>query len=184
MICAPPAVQLDRESARALASLLEQLCAPIDKEQFGWDIRREINLMEILLMVCSLVQTSPTPSGIHTPDHDKVQPLLDYIQANYTHPLTLDDLAKHFLIGKHYLCHIFKNGTGFSVMEYVIQLRVLEAQRLLRQGASVQDAGEQSGFQSYAHFIRTFSSVVGVSPKQYAKQFKSGERSVVMTAVQ
>ena len=176
----PPVIQLDKEAARQLTPLLEQLNAPVDRERFGWDVRQQILLQQILLLVCGLVQTAPTPVGIHTPDHDKVQPLLDYIQANYTHPMTLDDLSRHFLIGKHYLCHLFKNGTGFSVMEYVIQLRVLEAQRLLRQGASVQDAGEQSGFQSYAHFIRTFSSVAGISPKQYAKQFKSGERSVMI----
>lgn len=178
----PPAVTLDKESARTLISLLEQLSLPADRDSFGWDIRQEITLQQILLQICGLVQTAPTPAGIRTPDHDKVQPVLDYIQANYTHPLTLDDLSRHFLMGKHYLCHLFKNCTGFSVMEYVIQLRVLEAQRLLRQGASVQEAGEQAGFQTYAHFIRTFSAVSGISPKQYAKQFKNGERSVVVAA--
>ena len=46
----------------------------------------------------------------------------------------------------------------------------------------MQEAGEQAGFQTYAHFIRTFSAVSGISPKQYAKQFKNGERSVVVAA--
>lgn len=68
-------------------------------------------------------------------------------------------------------------------MEYVIQLRVLEAQRLLRQGVSVQEAGERSGFQTYAHFIRTFSAISGISPKQYAKQFKNGELSLMGSSV-
>ena len=177
----PPAVMLDDGTRQRLLALMEQLSAPADQEQFGWDVRQQVTLLEILLLVCGLVQKTPAAVGFLAPDHDKVQPVLDYIQANYTHPLTLDDLARHFLMGKHYLCHLFKNGTGFSIMEYVIQLRVLEAQRLLRQGVSVQEAGEKAGFQTYAHFIRTFSSIAGISPKQYAKQFKSGELSVIFS---
>ena len=175
----PPAVALEDEAKQQLLRLMEQLSTPADRERFGWDVQREITLLEILLLVCGVLQKAPVSVGTRAPDHDKVQPVLDYIQANYTHPLTLDDLARHFLVSKHYLCHLFKTGTGFSVMEYVIQLRVLEAQRLLRQGVSVQEAGERAGFQTYAHFIRTFSSITGVSPKQYAKQFRNGEFSVI-----
>lgn len=175
----PPAIMLDDEARLQLLHLMERLSAPADRERFGWDVQQEITLLEILLLVCSVLQKAPATAGIRTPDHDKVQPVLNYIQANYTQPLTLDDLARHFLMSKHYLCHLFKTGTGFSVMEYVIQLRVLEAQRLLRQGVSVQEAGERAGFQTYAHFIRTFSSITGISPKQYAKQFRSGEFSLL-----
>ena len=174
-----PCVQLDSAQARELIAMLEKLRVPADQKVLGWDIQREITLLQILLQICGLVQNVPSQPGTSAPDYDRVLPILEYIQQNYTQPITLDDLAHHFLIGKHYLCHIFKKGTGFSVMEYVIQLRILEAQRQLRQGCTVQEAGERSGFQSYAHFIRTFSSCTGVSPKQYAKQFKSGERSVM-----
>ena len=86
-------------------------------------------------------------------------------------------LASRFAMSKHYLCHIFKKGTGFSVMEYVIQLRIISAQRMLRQGATVQEASERSGFQTYSHFIRTFNNYVGTSPKKYAKQYSMGEHA-------
>ena len=79
------------------------------------------------------------------------------------------------MLSKHYLCHVFKKGTGFSVMEYVIQLRIITAQRLLRQGANVQEASERSGFQTYSHFIRTFNTYVGISPKKYAKLYRQGD---------
>lgn len=87
------------------------------------------------------------------------------------------------MLSKHYLCHIFKKGTGFSVMEYVIQLRIITAQQLLRQGANVQEASERSGFQTYSHFIRTFNTYVGLSPKKYAKLYRQGERYEAAPAV-
>lgn len=173
---APPCTQLEEEQAQQLAALFEQLHTPASGTAFGEDIRQQITLLQILLLACRSVQTGTAETGISNPDYDKVQPMLAYIQQNFTEPLALDDLARHFLVSKHYLCHMFKKGTGFSVMEYVIQLRIIEAQRLLRLGSTVQEAGENAGFQSYAHFIRTFNTYTGTSPKQYAMQFKNGDQ--------
>ena len=60
---------------------------------------------------------------------------------------------------------------GFPLSVYIIQRRLSHAKLLLRQGCSVTVAGERSGFNSSAHFIRTFVKFVGISPIQYAKQY-------------
>ena len=49
----------------------------------------------------------------------------------------------------------------------------IKAQELLRGGATVTEACEGSGFNNYSHFIRTFSKVTGLSPKQYVKSQKN-----------
>ncbi|MCD8371543.1 MAG: AraC family transcriptional regulator [Clostridiales bacterium] len=172
-----PCVQLNDEQARRLAELFESLRRPQLLGGFGWDVEQQITLLQILLLVCSLVRAEPTKTPDTNPDYDRVQPILDYIDQNYTEPLTLEDLTGQFLMSKHYLCHLFKKGTGFSVMEYVIQLRILEAQRLLREGVSVQEASDRAGFQSYAHFIRTFRNYVGDSPGRYARRFSQSDRA-------
>ena len=146
---------------------------------FGTDILERITLYEILLLVCSRIRSTKKEHGTSNQDYNRVQPILDYLRKNCTEHLSLDELADHFMLSKHYLCHIFKKGTGFSVMEYVIQLRIITAQQLLRQGANVQEASEKSGFQTYSHFIRTFNSYVGVSPKKYAKLYRQGDRYAV-----
>lgn len=172
---ASPCTQLTPENAGRLVELFEKLRAP-HPEQFGEDVKERILLDEILLLVCGCIQSSHIHAELSNADYNRVQPVLNYIQKNFRQAITLDDLASQFLISRHYLCHIFKKGTGFSVMEYVIQLRLIESQRLLRQGMSVQEASERVGFQNYNHFIRTFSSYVGVSPKQYAKKYIQGDR--------
>ena len=118
----------------------------------------------------------PTPADYGATTHPEiVAGIIEYLREKCTEHLSLDDLAAHFMLSKHYLCHVFKKGTGFSVMEYVIQLRIITAQRLLRQGANVQEASERSGFQTYSHFIRTFNTYVGISPKKYAKLYRQGD---------
>ncbi len=166
-------VRLSDEDAARLAHLFERLRVNVPPA-FGTDIHERITLYEILLLSCSRIQSSKKEAGASNPDYDRVQPILEYLRLNCTSRMSLDDLAEHFMMSKHYLCHIFKKGTGFSVMEYVIQLRIITSQRLLREGANVQEASERSGFQTYSHFIRTFNTYVGISPKKYAKLYREG----------
>lgn len=171
-------VHLNDETAEKLEQLLE-LARNFTYTGFGADIRERMVLYQILLLVCGEIQHSHVESVADNPDYKRVEPILEYIREVYRDPLKLDDLALHFLMNKHYLCHLFKKGTGFSVMEYVIQLRIIEAKSLLRSGASVQEAGERAGFQSYEYFIRSFNKYMGISPKQYAKQYLNSEQAAV-----
>ena len=167
-------ILLSEEDTQRLSTLFEKLRISIPPA-FGTDILERITLYEILLLICSRIRSTKKLQGISNPDYDRVQPIIEYLRENCTERLSLDELAEHFMLSKHYLCHVFKKGTGFSVMEYVIQLRIITAQRLLRQGANVQEASERSGFQTYSHFIRTFNTYVGISPKKYAKLYRQGE---------
>ena len=171
-------IRLTEEDSKRLARLFEKLRISMPPS-FGTDILERITLYEILLLVCSRIRSTKKEHGTSNQADNRVQPILDYLRKNCTEHLSLDELADHFMLSKHYLCHIFKKGTGFSVMEYVIQLRIITAQQLLRQGANVQEASEKSGFQTYSHFIRTFNSYVGVSPKKYAKLYRQGDRYAV-----
>ena len=147
-------IRLSDEDTTKLSRLFEKLRISMPPA-FGTDILERITLYEILLLVCSRIRSTKKEHGASNQEYDRVQPVLEYLRRNCTDHISLDDLADHFMLSKHYLCHIFKRGTGFSVMEYVIQLRIITAQRLLRQGANVQEASEKSGFQTYSHFIRT-----------------------------
>ena len=175
-------IRLSDEDTAKLSRLFEKLRV-ILPPAFGSDILERMTLYEILLLVCSRARSTRKEHGTSNQDYNRVQPVLEYLRRNCTEKISLDDLAERFMLSKHYLCHIFKKGTGFSVMEYVIQLRIITAQQLLRQGANVQEASERSGFQTYSHFIRTFNTYVGLSPKKYAKLYRQGERYEAAPAV-
>lgn len=143
--------------------------------RFGSDVRRNILLLELLLELCGIWQSGQAETGIENPDYERVQPVLQYLQAHYTETFSLDELARQFSVSKYHLCHMFKRVTGFSIMEYVIQRRIILARELLRQPITVQEAGERAGFQTNSHFIRTFSAYTGMSPKRYARQYTLAE---------
>lgn len=140
--------------------------------RFGSDIRQIGALLDLLIQVAPILDAATAGESIQNKDFMRVSPILDYIRDNLTEPLTLDQIANEFFISKHYLCRIFKTATGFSVMEYIIYSRVLRARQLLKEGVSVQQAGERSGFSDNSHFIRTFGHLTGTSPGRYAREYQ------------
>lgn len=156
-------------------------------EEFGADLNQMLLLSEFLLQALSIapprrqldglcqIESPPLPGNRE--GALQISAVLEYLQAHLSEKLTLERVASEFFISKYYLSHCFKEATGFSVMEYVINTRILRARRLLQDGVRVQVAGEAVGFQSNEHFIRTFTTLTGLPPKQYAKRFAQGERS-------
>ena len=167
---------LTNEQMTHLVELFQALERNKDDGSFGSDIRQITALLELLLWVAPALHASSAGEAIQNKDFMRVSPILDYIRAHLSEPLTLDQIAGEFFISKHYLCRIFKSATGFSVMEYIIYSRVLMARQLLQQGVSVQQAGELSGFSDNSHFIRTFGHLTGISPGRYAKEYQRSDQ--------
>ena len=167
---------LSNEQMTHLVELFQALERNKDDGSFGSDIRQITALLELLLWVAPALHASSAGEAIQNKDFMRVSPILDYIRARLSEPLTLDQIAGEFFISKHYLCRIFKSATGFSVMEYIIYSRVLMARQLLQQSVSVQQAGEMSGFSDNSHFIRTFGHLTGTSPGRYAKEYQRSDQ--------
>jgi hypothetical protein len=55
----------------------------------------------------------------------------EYINSNYAHDITLDELANELHISLYYLSHVFKKETGSSPIKYLVNRRMDEAKRLL-----------------------------------------------------
>lgn len=166
-------IQLEESRLISLAALFES-CSQARPGGFGADLKQDLAFLELLLIICTLFDDKEPVDVPRTADFARVEPILEYIQHNLCDSLTLDSIAEKFFISKYHLCHIFKAATGFSVGEYIIHCRVLKARALLRNGSSVQAAGEQAGFRNNAHFIRTFGELSGISPGRYMKAYRKG----------
>lgn len=136
-------------------------------DSFGNDIKRNIAFIELLLEANNYLDNSHSSVKILTGDFNKISPIIFYIQNNLNSNLELDFLAKKFYISKYHLCRIFKQSTGFTVREFIINNRIIKARELLKTNCSVQETGEKSGFNDNAHFIRTFKKLTGVSPGKF-----------------
>ena len=95
------------------------------------------------------------------------QKIREYIQANFNNPdLNISQTGLHFHMTPAYLSSIYKKGTGESLLKFINQTRIDEAERLLSEGVSVVEAAERAGFRDSSTFIRIFKKYTGVTPGQ------------------
>lgn len=105
-------------------------------------------------------------------DQDTIKKLLSYCNENYTKPLTLDYLAKELYLNKYYISHIFRERLNMSYKDFITQLRIEHACKLLKKKVSVTETAYSSGFSSTKTFNRVFLQHMKMSPREYAKSKK------------
>lgn len=107
--------------------------------------------------------------------HQKISEIVEYLNANYQHNLTLGEISERFGISKYYLSRMFKEVTGFTLIEYLNSIRTKQAQKMLRTtDLNVTTISENVGFDSITHFGRVFKTITGSSPLQYRKAVRKG----------
>lgn len=101
--------------------------------------------------------------------------VLNFININYTRRLTLPDLAQRFGMNPSAFSRYFKAKTGKTLVEYVNDMRVNYACKLLQSKTqNISQICFDSGFHNLSNFNRFFKAKIGVSPKEYLGRFLQG----------
>jgi AraC family transcriptional regulator len=101
----------------------------------------------------------------------KLKQVIDYIHDHLAQEISLNAIANYLGISSYYFCRLFKQSTGLSLYQYVIQQRVERAKQLLLQGEmSIADIALACGFSHQSHLNRHFKRLTGVTPKTLLKR--------------
>ena len=85
-----------------------------------------------------------------------------------TGDISLDHLAEICHLSPNYLSSLFKKEVGISISEFIQQLRIDEAKKLLDlTNYSISEIGTFLNFNDQSYFIKTFKKHTGLTPKQY-----------------
>lgn len=99
----------------------------------------------------------------------------EYIQKEYSNPnLQIRDVAKAAYVSNSYLSIIIKQGTGKTFVEYLTDLRMEQAKKLLKETElKSYEIAELCGFSNPTYFSTVFKSAYGMSPSAYKKTYKN-----------
>ena len=99
-----------------------------------------------------------------------VEDALRYIENNFDHNISIRDLADYLHIERSYLYRLFKNFTGVSLQEYLLDYRMRRACSLLTEtNLSVGDISRSVGYGDALYFSRIFRQKKGMTPTQFRK---------------
>lgn len=103
---------------------------------------------------------------------NRMEKVMHVINANYRQSIKLDQVADHIGMNTTAFCRYFKEKTGKSFVEFVNDMRIGYACKLLLEGRqNVSQIGFESGFNNLSNFNRCFKKKTGFAPVHYRSQF-------------
>ena len=112
----------------------------------------------------------PTLKSMTEKDGRRMDQVMRFILDNSKRQISLEEVADQAYMSKEAFCRFFKLRTRRTFTQYLQQLRVTEAKKLLLETElSVSQVSYQVGFQTLSHFNKTFKSLTEMTPKEWRK---------------
>ena len=96
--------------------------------------------------------------------------IMEYLKRHYQEDISLDLLADRYYLNPSYLSRMFKQCLGTGLTDYLIELRMENAKKLLLTGKyKVYEISQKVGYKSDKYFFRVFKSYTGQSPLEFCR---------------
>lgn len=137
-------------------------------------------LSSIVYSTLCMIPKTGADSNLFIPSRVKLSPdmisyqVIEYIDQNIQETYSVQELADHVGLSRHYFMRLFKKETGYSPREYVSIAKINYAKLMLRTTTlSIAEIADFLGYSSSASFINAFRMRRGISPNQYRKMYAS-----------
>jgi len=166
-----PVLRLRPSEQDSVMHILDCMAAEILNRSPAFEHMLRLQLTELLIKANRLSASAIEPASPSlNPLHQKITDVVQYINSHYPLKITLKHLSDTFYISPFYLSRIFKEITGFTIVNYIQLTRIREAQRLLLStDLRIVDIAETVGFESLTHFDRTFKKMTSMTASRYRK---------------
>ena len=139
-----------------------QLC------RYGYEDYSASLLNDILLLVDRQQHEQKKATGNV---QEQIERAAAYFNENYNTPISIDDYAESLHISTNWFIHNFNQYAGMSPAQYILSLRMVNAQSLLeRTTYNIKEISEIVGYENPLYFSRVFKKEIGKSPAQYRKE--------------
>lgn len=112
------------------------------------------------------------------PDSDQKNELISiackYMEAHLNEPISRDQVAQVVYLTSPYFSSLFRKVTGMTYSDYLVDLRIHHAMKLLEKKLSIREVAEAVGYRNMKYFNRIFKSKVGYLPSEYRKLLMKG----------
>jgi two-component system response regulator YesN len=99
-----------------------------------------------------------------------IQETIRYIDTHFIDTLKIKDMAANLGISESTLSKLFKNRTGYSIVEYVVRNRMRHALELLQErNTSINEVAEAVGYKDYRYFCELFKKHFHITPYEFKK---------------
>ena len=100
----------------------------------------------------------------------KICMAIEYIEEHYADDLNMAVVSNYISMNYSLFSYSFKQYTGSNFVNYIKDIRIREAKKLLADtDMKIIEISQKVGYDNEKHFMKTFKSTCGVSPTEYRK---------------
>lgn len=129
---------------------------------------REVISGYVQCLLALLARQCSDDSAVYAPESTKfhaVKAAIQYIYEHFEQSISIDDICRSVGLSRYYMCHIFKEITGQTMLRHLNYVRCHYALSLLSTGEyNVAQSAYASGFSNISYFSKTYKSIIGNLP--------------------
>lgn len=128
--------------------------------------------VKIIAAIMNIFSICCQTTELAIPDEDdKLTQVMQYLRLHFSEQLSVEKVSESAHMSKYYLCHLFRQKTGLTLMQYLYEQRLTEARsQLLHTSCSISEIAMNCGFSSSSHFCTLFKKREGMNPSEYRKR--------------
>lgn len=137
-------------------------------------IEKLLSLFEILKLMAfsneSKTLSAIGMAGVSLKDSERMNVIFDQILKHFKEEISIEKLAQMTNFSKAAFCRYFKARTQKTFIEYLSEVRINHACKLLRESEmSILEICYESGFNNLSNFNRQFRKQMNTNPKEFRK---------------
>ncbi len=96
----------------------------------------------------------------------KIVEMIHYINDHLKEDLSIESISSHFYLSKYHMMRKFKEETGYSMHQYIVEKRILAARNMILSGTPATTACMECGFKDYSTFSRAYRKLLNRIPSE------------------
>jgi AraC-like DNA-binding protein len=121
--------------------------------------------------------------GLRDHVYERIIRTKQYIDLHFEDAINIKQLADQSFYSRFHFIRLFKTVYGRTPNQYVVELRIQKAKKLLQSGRSVTEVCHEVGFESIGSFSSLFKEITGTTPSSYKGKVKNQLSQAIHPAV-
>jgi transcriptional regulator GlxA family with amidase domain len=139
---------------------------------------RDMSIMAAKMFALEIDRKSQSPfimfNGQKTHEDEPIKKAQEFIEANITEKISVEDLALKYAIGKRHFERRFKKATNNSPLEYIQRVKIEAAKKHLESSRkNVNEVMYDVGYSDTKAFRTVFKKITGLSPVEYRNKYNN-----------
>lgn len=157
-------IRLSPTLSRTLFETVKLLESAENNNDYAREMYSRILFLKLLIELNRCCIGSPEVFHKTARYDKKVVEMIHYINENLSGDLTIETLSARFYLSKYHMMRKFKEETGYSMHQYILEKRILAARDLILAGTPATAASIECGFKDYSTFSRAYKKLLKQLP--------------------